>query len=404
MSNSNSNSDILNITNKVNVSDEIIKKEFHSYYPYAGTNYKNNDEIRIRIQAQDIYTLVSDSFLAITGKFTHTDPNSKLVNMGIIAAFDEMRIEINNVVIDKVRDVARTIIMKSLACFTQADARMAEIAGFQLKGEPKIKDSTGEFIANIPLKLLLGFAEIYRKVLINCKIEIILHRTHSDENCYMGNDGKIEISEIVWHVPHIHINEQVKLKLLRSSKLDKSTKIAFRQWDLYELPALKENSTDKWNISTSNQIEKPRYFIIAFQTDRNKNKAKNASEFDHATIRNYKVFLNTDSYPYDRQQLDFSKGKISSAYHPYSTIQSSYYGREINDPIMDIETYKNSPIFVIDASHQNESIKTGSVDVQLELESTSKFPAKTTAYALIIHDVLFEYNQITGIVNKLTTY
>ena len=59
------------------------------------------------------------------------------------------------------------------------------------------------------------------------------------------------------------------------------------------------------------------------------------------------------------------------------------------------------PLFVVDVSKQNESIKEGVVDIKLEIETSENVPDNTTAYCLIIHDKLFEYNPMTNEINKL---
>lgn len=64
--------DILNVTEKILVDDSITNAEYHTHQPYAATTYNYNDEIRIPIQQQDMYTLPSQSNIYIEGKLTKT--------------------------------------------------------------------------------------------------------------------------------------------------------------------------------------------------------------------------------------------------------------------------------------------------------------------------------------------
>ena len=52
-------------------------------------------------------------------------------------------------------------------------------------------------------------------------------------------------------------------------------------------------------------------------------------------------------------------------------------------------------------SRQIESIKNGTVDVRIEFEFKENVPANTTAYCLILHDRVVEYNPLTNVVRKI---
>jgi hypothetical protein len=62
--------DILSIGGEPVFDDRIVKIETHTYNPYANTTFGYNDEIRIPIQQQDLYTLPCESFLYVEGKFS----------------------------------------------------------------------------------------------------------------------------------------------------------------------------------------------------------------------------------------------------------------------------------------------------------------------------------------------
>ena len=67
----------------------------------------------------------------------------------------------------------------------------------------------------------------------------------------------------------------------------------------------------------------------------------------------------------------------------YSNFQTSYYNKEA-EPILSKSQFLNkTPLFAIDCSKQNESIKTGPVDIRLEFEEGNNFPEETTAFCLV---------------------
>ena len=59
------------------------------------------------------------------------------------------------------------------------------------------------------------------------------------------------------------------------------------------------------------------------------------------------------------------------------------------------------PLVVIDCSRQNESIKSATVDVRIEFDCKENVPHNTTAYCLIIHDRVIEYNPLTNVVRRI---
>src|ERR1043166_5613591 len=97
----------------------ISYAERHSHHPYANTSYGTSDEIRIPIQSQDAYTFPAESYLYIQGKLTDEADAVKdeisFVNNGLAHLFDEISYEINEVVIDRVKNTGITTTMKG--CF-----------------------------------------------------------------------------------------------------------------------------------------------------------------------------------------------------------------------------------------------------------------------------------------------
>ena len=66
------------------------------------------------------------------------------------------------------------------------------------------------------------------------------------------------------------------------------------------------------------------------------------------------------------------------------------------------ETFKKyASLIIIDCYKKNEFLKQASVDVRLEFESSTNFPAKTAAFCLILHDRIVQYEPISGAVKKI---
>jgi hypothetical protein len=397
----------LNVFNGVVFDELISSEELHTYQPYGSSKFANTDEIRIRIQRQDLLTSVSDSFLYIEGNLKKTEATKTctLTNNSMAFLFDEVRLELNGQEIDSTRQPGIASTLKGLASYNESESKALQAAGWYLDfTEPADKSMfvNTRISACIPLKHLLGSAEDYKKVFINTSLELILIRSKTDDNCFKSETkASIEIDKIQWKVPHIKLNEEAKLDLLKQLNKNAPINIAFRKWDLYELPSLRAATADVWPVKTSRNLEKPRYVIVGFQKNRKNNKAEDSSRFDHTNLTNIKLHLH-DVYPYEQWNLDIGNNQYALAYQSYANFQKSYYNHS-SQPLITYKDFHKSFIYVIDCSKQNESLKSSTVDIRLEFESESAIPftAETSVYALILHDCLIQYRPLDGDVRKL---
>lgn len=400
---------ILNLVEPFTFDNSIESFEYHSYKPYV-TSFNFNDEIRIPINQQDLYVLPSASTLYIEGTIKVMNRETKasvanvlFTNNPVLHLFQDIRYELNGIEIDKIKNAGVTTTMKSLVSMNELEASMSKLWGWDIKGT---KNSHGSFSVSIPLNKILGFAEDYNKIIINCKHELILLRSNTNLNSVKLNANEyidnISISKIVWRVPHIKVSDRERLNLLKHLERDRPIQIPFRNWDLYEYPLLPETSKHSWAIKTSSQIEKPRFVIVGLKTERKNVSDKDMTYFDHCHLRDVKVFLNSSYFPYESFDVSFSDEKFAILYEQYAKFQQSYYNR-VQAPLLTPQEFKDcAPLFVIDCSRQNETLKTGSVDVRLELECDSNFPKQTSAYCLIINDSIFEYKPLSNITKKIS--
>ena len=99
--------------------------------------------------------------------------------------------------------------------------------------------------------------------------------------------------------------------------------------------------------------------------------------------------------------LDFAKNQFAILYEMYTKFQSTYYNRTAKLLLTKNQFLNKAPLFAIDCSKQNESLKSGSVDCRLEIESVDNNSPETSANCLIIHNCIIEYYPISSIVRKL---
>ena len=409
--------EILSIQSGVVFDESIAHYELHAHQPYSSLSFNNSDEIRITIQHQDLCLLPSRSSIHICGKLTNANgaalSKTKFVNNGICHLFDEIRYEINAVEIDRSKNVGLTSLIKGWTSFNPNQTLMLENAGWIDSQENNtLIDSSGNFDVSIPLSMILGFAEDYKKIVVNVKHELILTRARNDVNAVIQEntaasgaatyeDFKIDLTKIEWLMPYVIASDKQKIQLYNFIGKDNPISMCFRSWELHEYPLLPTTSKHIWTVKTSNQLEKPRFVILALQNKKKGIKTANASHFDHCNITNAKLFLNSQYYPYNNLNLDIAKNQFAILYDMYTNFQKSYYGRE-PQPLLNKSDFINyEPLIVIDCARQNESLKNAPVDVRLEFESKIDFPANTTAYCMILHDRIIQYNPISGDIKKL---
>lgn len=399
-------SDILNIGGAIRVDESITSIQNHTYNPYV-QSFNYNDEIRIPIQQQDLFLLISDSYITveITPNLSLA-PNEQpavLVNFHLGFLFDEIRYELNGVEVDRNKNVGMTTLMKAYTSFSDENVDYLTTCSFT---KFATLDVSSKYRFQIPLRFIMGFAEDYNKIMLNAKHELILIRSRTDINALYGaaENLKLAITKIGWTIPHVQVSDRAKLMLFKHVERNRPIHMAFRSWDLYEYPNLPFTNKHVWAVKTSNQLNKPRYIILGFQTEAKNNIAKNCSLFDHCNVTDIKLHLNSETYPYENMNLDFAQNWYITPYKMYCKFPGAYYNtpNKVPGPLVSYSEFKEKvPLFVFDCTRQNESVKSSMVDIRLEIETSTPFPPNTAAYCLVIHDNVVAYNPYTSVVHRL---
>ena len=396
---------ILNILNSAAYEDDaIVRLEYHTHLPYTSTTFNNNDEIRIPINQQDVFTLPCESYLHIKLEYKNVagvyDPTHKLISNCAAFLFDEIRYEISGTEVDRVKNVGITTTLKNLLTIKPHNTKSLENASWSENLINVIEPKSEEISFCIPLKMLLGFAEDYKRILLNVKQELVLIRSSNDANLvYLPStvaNCSLKLKYISWRIPYVHVSDEKKFELFKLVERDQVISVPFRKWELFEIPSAPQAKQHTWTVKTSSQSEKPRYVIVGFQTNRKNSAYRSSSHFDLTSLRNIKLYLNSEYYPYDNLN-----GNTEILHEYYTRFQSSYYYGSNDEPMINRSNFlEYTPLYVIDCSKQNESLKNGSIDVRLDIETTVDIPDKTSIYCLIIYDTIIQYTPLSGTVRK----
>ncbi|XP_039291223.1 uncharacterized protein LOC111050801 [Nilaparvata lugens] len=371
---------VLDVTQNGPSSDNsIIGFEYHSHAPYT-VSYNTNDEIRIPIQQQDVYTLPSESYLhleyTVTGAANAAVAGTPCVSGFFSNVFSEIRYEINGVEVDGIRNPGVTSLMKNAVTFERDEWTKMEGAGYKFSSTTGFADFAANgadtTIMDVPLRYLLGFAEDYRQILLNVKQELVLRVSPNFHDCV-----NVAATNIVQN--------------------DTPISIPFRHWELYTYPTLPQTRKHTWTVKSTSQLEKPRYIVVGLQTARRGVAAANSSRFDKCNMKDVRVFLNNRYYPYE--SIDGDDNRIYNMYAAFNGVYNHGNARASN-PLFEKNAIGDGKImlFAFDCSRQNESLKTGSIDVRIEFEASENIPGNTTAYCMMIHEMTKEYRPMSGLV------
>ena len=428
--------------NEPHLYDESISS-MHLYEYTPQTQANNNTPghlISIVINNQDIYTLPSKSYISIKGQIRRSNNNTAfaadneitLINNAMMYLFSDIKYELGTTTIETISCPGQVTSMigylsypddfstsSGLNCCWSKDTsdnvnstKYVESVGAPgprytpgenptynqgfaaRKGYLFSSDPLGCFEFHIPLTHIFGFAE-YKKLIYGLKHTLTLTRGSDNQALYhnaTAADGKVDITNISWHMPQIQMTPEY-LAGMRSLVEQKVTvPLAFRARSGEQI-TLTQTQNFTWRLSVSGGVEKPRWIIIGFQTNRIDTQLQNPAVFDNLNLRNAHVTLNSERYPMSDIITHFDRNEYMKLYSMFDDFKKEYYGIDslVGGTQVNVAAYKSLfPIIVFDVRKQNEKLKSGIIDMQVRFEFSAAVPPNTTAYSVIISDRLYK--------------
>ena len=426
--------DILNIDSKYFLDESIEEMEYHQYTPQTqANNNKASQPITIAINGQESYTLPSKSYISIKGQIRRRDNNTvfaedaeiTLINNAMMYLFSAMKYDLSGTVIESINYPGQVSSM--LGYLSQPDdfntssglkycwckdttthacsAKYTMDTGKVTADNPEYNQGfanrrsflfssnpRGHFSFIIPLSHCFGFAE-YRKVVYGWKHTLTLTRDSDNLALYRtgGNDGKVDVTEIIWHMPQVKIKLDylARIRSINEKKIPIPLAFRARTSDCTNITQTREYT---WRLSVNGGIEKPRWIIIGFQTGKTDGQEVNPALFDHCDLQNAYVTLNSDRYPQTEISTNFAVNDYAKLYDMFDEFKKEYYGIDslVGGTQVSVPDFKKLfPILVFDVRRQKEKLKTNVVDMQVRLFFRQNVPANTTAYSIVISDRFF---------------
>ena len=404
---------ILDIQQNYSVDDAIKSYEHYAYQPISGTQLNSPGEITIRIENQDAFFYPRKSWLEIEGTLTKAAGTAfadtdviTLVNNGPMFLFENIKYELSGQEIETVYHPGQATTILGLSkysksilnqCWTlDTGAGVASITandGFTNRHNYIIKTSTpkGSFRFCIPLDHVFGFCEDYDKIMYGFVHSLTMVRGSDDNAIFRltaAGAGKVSITSLKWLMRKVVPSDADNFRLYKIIESKATIDVGFRMRQLTSV-RLPETKNFTWRLGIRSAPEKPRFIMIAFQTDRDGSQEKNMATYDHCKLTNIFVLLNNVRYPAIDFNADFEKNHYDNLYKNMSEFIERYYGLDpmVHSIETDPVTFKSLfPVFVLDVSKQSERLQQGVVDITVEMFFEDNVNANTNAHALLISD------------------
>ena len=183
-------------------------------------------------------------------------------------------------------------------------------------------------------------------------------------------DGKVNLTNITWKVPHVR-PETVKLMELRGIIESKqSIPVAFTA-RTSESTMVSQTRNFSWRLNAKSGVEKPRWIIVGFQTDKSTTQEQNPAIFDHVNLTNTYVSINGEKYPMYDINFDFATNDYSILYEMFDRFKQEFYGFNslVGGTQVNVAAFKNLfPIIVFDVRHQSDKLKSGIADISIKFQ------------------------------------
>ena len=142
-------------------------------------------------------------------------------------------------------------------------------------------------------------------------------------------------------------------------------------------------------INRAAGIDKPRWIIVGFQTNKNRTQEQNPAVFDHINFTNAFVELNDEKYPADETTINFATNDYVDFCDMADEFKRGHY--DINNLTsgtqIDMINYRKLfPLIVFDVRHQSELLRSNVMCMKLNFKFSANVPENTVMHVAIISD------------------
>lgn len=427
---------------KLNLGEQFIKDESIVEYEFikhtaetSGSDLDNNKTVRFKINNQNVFLDISESYLEIKGELVRNrkgvesvfDKEDKvtLVNNGIMFLYNSIIYKLDQHIIEQIDNPGESSTIMGYLTYPEnykntkglnqmwypdSNADFSK-DGFKIRHDYLFEKpaDTGSFSLVIPLKHIFGFCKTYEKVLYGFEHSLELQRKTGDDDAIiahykvektkdgvtyskeMTKDAHIKITDLNWFIPHVKPNLEVETKLLSQIKNKNDYEVLYKRFQCQKTN-VPFGSVFDWRLTTSTSGEKVRFVIIAFQlTPQNVDKEYlDTAKFYNANLRNIYVSLNNRRYPYEQYDMNFKNNDFARMFNEAVSFKKKCFNDESSVNITPFNYRRNHPIFVIDTSNQYDNIKGGIVDITVHMEF-SQTSTNLSVVSVLVSDRIIKF-------------
>lgn len=381
--------------------------EYFDYRPPITENINDlGTELSIMIYNEEIVTQPHKSLLVITGRVMGIDDKNdeikdvnkkvNVINNGILQLFDRIDYYLGDTKIDSIRKPGISTTLKGLVSF-ENDSKYSNSGWRISNASTNILNENGYFSVCVPLAILMGFFEDYKKFLYRIPQKMTFYRTTANidvtEKIAAGERDKFSMTlkDITWRMPQIKLSIEEETRVRKEILNNTNYELKYRSW-LYQSITTLAGTEYTWDIPVS--YSKTKYVLLAFQ------KKQPSATYDLLNLENVQILLNNNVYyPRERLNLKYSENKCAVLYQMFKNFKLSYYDKNEHDVnhIVDYATYLDKyPVVAIDCSYQPNVIKESLINIKVIFNWRETVQTNLTIHCVLIMDDKAVYNPLNN--------
>ena len=440
--------DYLEILETIKEDNSIESFQFRDHTPQQ-QNFNIGASIIFDVNADNSYILPSESFLRIDGQIRKENDTAyaqadevSLINNAMMYLFNQISYSIGGREIERIVDPGQISSMLGYltypddystssaleSCWTKdtslhassseftasAAVPAAGVAagaltprknanynnGFHVRKNFLMSaDPRGSFQFLIPFSHMFGFAE-YKKIIwgMTHSLKLSPHSNANNLGIYRNaaaDAGKVWIDQITWSIPYLKVEPIMRSRLMEIVEKKAKIPVSFTARTAESISVTANCREFNWKLSRTAGVEKPRYIIVGFQTEKERTQEQNPAVFDHLSLTNAYAELNSERYPTFDLNTNFTTNRYVKLYKMFNDFKQDYLG--INSLVggtqVNLPAFKSLfPIIVFDVRRQDEKFKSGVVDMKLSFFFGAAVPANTMAYCCVLSDRALKFD------------
>ena len=408
---------IFDLSSPAHRSEGLESYEYQSFFPSQNSDLNNFSDIRIVINNKDPYFHFHNAYFEVKGRlvkktaaaaYAKTDTIS-FTNNPFPYMFRNFTYKMNGSIIESVdypghvSTMLETCLSNGNKRYTSGLAycwspdRTTEAKSTNKGWETRRKlilvdtDPIGAFTFQIPLTMILGFAE-FKKVISGVTHEFQMTRQEDYYSLFRdaADEGKVIFQHLSLWVPVAKPAGQIQINL-KENQLSRKKSYAI---DFYRrrglMVVLPTAVTDwVWNFDISGFQERARYLILGFQLGKKTDQKSNYAIFDHSDVKQMSCYVNDVCMPYVKADSNFKGNDFGNFYRQLQNFSPNYLQidpvlRECGVNPMDFKTL--FPFFCFDLTKRKREIEGDVANACVKVNFAAATAANLRCYACLLSE------------------